>query len=89
MKVNSRTLLIIGALAVAGYLGYRWWANRQSGGQLGANLNSVAPEMIAGSSSGVTYVGGSTTVNLEEPVTQDNGNKGIFYKRNLGGAAHA
>jgi hypothetical protein len=72
MNPRLRTALIIAGIAVAAYLGYRWWSNRQDSSGLGANLNSVAPELIGGSagpSSGLTYNAGSTTVNLTEPVS--------------------
>lgn len=73
MNPRLRTALIIAGIAVAAYLGYRWWQNRQGSSQgLGANLNSVAPEMVAGSTgpeSGLNYYAGSTTVNLTEPVS--------------------
>lgn len=53
MNKNLRITLILAALAVAGYLGYRWWQNRQASasptGSFGSNLNSVAPELVGGS----------------------------------------
>jgi|HubBroStandDraft_1064217.scaffolds.fasta_scaffold15150_10 hypothetical protein len=49
--------LIVVVVAVAGYLAWRWYANRQSGDAGNGvapggstNLNSVAPELIGGSS---------------------------------------
>lgn len=56
MSKNTKIFLIVAALAVAGYLGYRMWKNRQGNGTnsptgaLGTNLNSVAPELVGGSS---------------------------------------
>jgi len=72
---NPRTWIIIGAVAIAAYLLYRWWQNKQSAtnsptGSLGTNLNSVAPELIGGSSgpeSGLTYNQGTTQVDLTLP----------------------
>ena len=83
MNPRLKTALIIAGLAVAAYLGYRWWENRSgSSGGLGANLNSAAPELIAGSSgpdSGLDYNAGSTTLNITEnvPNTTVPGAKGI------------
>lgn len=72
---GMKTFLIIAALAVAAYFLYEWYVNRQNGttgGSLGANLNSVAPEMVSGSTgpnSGLTYNQGSTYVYLTETGT--------------------
>lgn len=83
MNPKLKTALIIAGLAVAAYLGYRWWENRSGGSSgLGANLNSAAPELIAGSSgpdSGLDYNAGSTTLNITEnvPNTTVPGKKGI------------
>lgn len=71
-----RTILIIGGLAVVAYFVYRWYVNQQSGstnsptGSLGTNLNSIAPELVAGSTgptSGLVYNQAPTTVNLTLP----------------------
>jgi len=76
MSKNVKTALIVGGLLVAAYLVYRWYESKQSGttgGSLGANLNSVAPEMLGGStgpSSGLTYNAAPTTVNLTLPNGQ-------------------
>ena len=75
MSKRTRTVLIVIAVAVAAYLVYRWWSNRQSSGTtdttgLGSNLNSLAPELVAGSagpSSGLTYTPGNTQVDLTLP----------------------
>lgn len=70
MSKRTRAILIAVAVIVAAYLAYRWWQNRQSnanGESLGANLNSVAPSLVAGSTgpdSGLTYTGGTTVVEL-------------------------
>lgn len=75
MDKRLKTPLILVAVAVAAYLGYRWWQNRSSGGgtgTLGTNLNSVAPELIAGSSgpdSGLTQNPPSITVNYPSQIT--------------------
>lgn len=75
-----RTPILLGVAAVALYFGYRWYKNRQSGSAqgnagsgLGSNLNSVAPELIAGSSgpaSGLNYYAGSTVVDLAQQSPQ-------------------
>lgn len=55
--MKKHAILIIVGLAVVAYLAWRWWSNRQSnssgdnvapGGS--TDLNSVAPELIGGSS---------------------------------------
>lgn len=73
MDKRLKTGLILAGIAVAAYLAYRWYQNRQSNSQgLGANLNSATPELVAGSSgpsSGLNYYAGSTTVDITEPVT--------------------
>jgi hypothetical protein len=51
-----RLLLIIGGLAVVAYVGWRWYQSRLAAsgtsptGTLGTNLNSIAPELVGGSS---------------------------------------
>lgn len=76
MSKRTRTILIVIGLAVAAYLAYRWYQNKQSGGTnsptggLGTNLNSIAPELVGGAtgpSSGLTYNQAPTTVNLTLP----------------------
>lgn len=53
MKKDTKTLLIIGVVIVAGYLAWRMYQNYKAqqpgGGQLGTNLNSIAPELVGGS----------------------------------------
>jgi hypothetical protein len=70
MPKNTRTLLIIAAVAVAAYLGYRLYEKRKANagtnsptGALGTNLNSVAPELVGGST------GPSVGPALSSPVT--------------------
>lgn len=76
MSKRARTILIVAAVLVAAYFVYRWYTSRQSAmtnsptGGLGTNLNSIAPELVAGStgpSSGLTYNQAPTTVNLTLP----------------------
>jgi hypothetical protein len=82
-KPNTKTLLIIGALAVVAYFVYRWYVGGggsvsgaiqgNAGTGLGSNLNSIAPELVAGSTgpnSGLNYYGGNTTVYLTMPNGQ-------------------
>ena len=54
MELNRKHLMVLvglAALGVAAYVGYRWWQARQGNevGGLGTNLNSIAPELIGGS----------------------------------------
>jgi hypothetical protein len=54
MDRRTKIILVVGALIVAGYIAWRYYEskknNESSGtGQLGSNLNSVAPELIGGS----------------------------------------
>lgn len=55
MNKRTKIILIAVGVAVAAYLAYRWYRNRQAGsnqsptGGLGTNLNSVAPELVGGS----------------------------------------
>jgi hypothetical protein len=76
--VSKRTkiILIVVAVAVAGYLVYKYLANKSgstsstTGTALGTNLNSVAPELVAGSSgpsSGLNYTAPATTIYLTMP----------------------
>jgi len=51
-----KMLLLLGAAAVAAYVAYRMWKNYQANGggpgspfQVGTNLNSIAPELVGGS----------------------------------------
>lgn len=50
---SSHTWIIAGVAAVAVFLAWRWWQQYQAaqpgGGQLGTNLNSIAPELVGGS----------------------------------------
>jgi hypothetical protein len=53
---NVRLVLILAAVAAAAYVGWRWYQSRLAAsgtsptGSLGTNLNSVAPELVGGSS---------------------------------------
>lgn len=78
MDNRVKTALIVVGIAVAAYLGYRWWENRKASGSptgaLGTNLNSVAPELIGGSSgpnSGLDYSPqpANVTVNYPSQIT--------------------
>lgn len=76
MNAKQKKVVILIAIAAAAYLGYRWWSNRQSnssGTGLGANLNSLAPALVAGSTgpqSGLNYYAGSTSIYVTQPVNQ-------------------
>lgn len=72
---RAKTALILAGIAVAAYLGYRWWKNRSSSeasSGLGANLNSVAPALVGGSTgpdSGLDYTAPTINVSDSAPVT--------------------
>lgn len=78
MNKKTKTVLIAVAVAGAVYLIYKWYVGRQSGGggtQLGTNLNSIAPELIGGSTgpqSGLNYYAGATNIYVTEQLTQSN-----------------
>lgn len=83
LKKNA-PLVWLAAAVVAAYFGYRWYQNRQAanaasgtstaaGSQLGTNLNSTAPDLVAGSqgpNSGLSYYAGQTQVTLSQPASQ-------------------
>lgn len=53
MGKNGKTLLLAGVVVVGVFLVYRWYTARKATGTtpaLGSNLNSLAPELVAGSS---------------------------------------
>jgi hypothetical protein len=91
LKREQKLLLILGAVALGGYLLLRWWENRQSGSNetgLGTNLNSLPSALVAGSTgpqSGLNYYAGATNVYFSEPVTQSTttsttgGSSGSWY----------
>lgn len=70
LSKNSKTLFILAGVAVVAYLAYRWYKSRAassgaSGGGLGSNLNSVAPELVAGSTGPNTTAGPA----VDMPIT--------------------
>lgn len=78
MNKNVRTILIVGAVAVAAYFAWRWWQNRQLEqgntspiSQLGTNLNSLAPELVGGSSGPTS--GPQVTMPLNITLTETGG----------------
>lgn len=78
MSKRDKIILGVVALAVAGYFAFRWWKNRQDSGNdaesptggLGTNLNSVAPELVGGSSGPEVgpAVSMPLTINLSQPA---------------------
>lgn len=62
------TLLILVALAVGVWFLWKWWKNYQAQGggapQLGTNLNSIAPELVGGSSGPQVQPAVSLPVNI-------------------------
>lgn len=87
MNKTAKMAIIIGVVAVAGFLAWRWWQQRQAatpgGGQLGTNLNSIAPELVGGSSGPVAQPAFDVPVNISvsssspPPVTPDSGDQMI------------
>lgn len=83
MKKEVKVALIVAVVAVGAYLAWRWYRNRQENqsgsptGSLGANLNSVAPELVGGSSgpSAGPAVAMPLNITLTEaaPAPQDDG----------------
>lgn len=87
MNKNTRTVIVIGVLAVGAYLLYRWYKNRQAAAgtgqgavsQLGSNLNSLAPELVGGSSgpSSGPQVTMPVTITLTEPPRKGDGDEDL------------
>jgi hypothetical protein len=79
--------LIVAAVAVAGYFAWKWWQNYQAsqpgGGQLGTNLNSIAPELVGGSQGPDVQPAFNVPVNITvtssapAPETPDSGDQMI------------
>jgi hypothetical protein len=71
MKKEYKIVLVVAALAVAAYLAIKWYENRQAasngntqgGAADGSNLNSIAPELVGGST------GPSIGPALSTPIT--------------------
>jgi hypothetical protein len=67
--MNKKTWMAIGAVvlvAAVAYVAYRWWQARGSSNEaqppVGTNLNSVAPELVAGPTAGGTDAGPAVDV---------------------------
>lgn len=103
MKKNTKTLIIAGVLVIAGYIAWRLYqnykANQPGGGQLGTNLNSIAPELVGGSSGPVAQPAFNVPVNISvsssspapQPETPDAGDTMIPANAtsSYGGSANA
>jgi len=67
-RKNLFIVIGITAVIVIGYVGWRWWQARQSGNSptasFGTNLNSVAPEMVGGSSGPAVAPAVNTPINI-------------------------
>jgi hypothetical protein len=84
---TGRALLLAGVAAVAVFLAWRWYQNYKAaqpgGGQLGTNLNSIAPELVGGSSGPVAQPAFDVPVNITvtssspPPETPDHDDKMI------------
>lgn len=87
MSKNARMWVIIGAIAVTLYLGYKiyqnYTMNSPGGGPLGTNLNSIAPELVGGSQGPVAQPAFNVPVNINvsstapPPETPDSGDQMI------------
>lgn len=68
MSKGIKVTLLLAGLAVAGYLAWRWYQQRQAstpgGGQLGTNLNSIAPYLVGGSSGPTAQPAVNVPVNI-------------------------
>lgn len=69
MNKNLRIVLILAAVAGVAYVAYRWYEAKVAAsgtglatGQLGTNLNSIAPELVGGSEAGGTQVAPAVSV---------------------------
>lgn len=77
MNKKTKTALILGGLAVAAYLIYKWYENRQANnstssgtGQLGSNLNSTLTSLNAGPQTNVTtFYEGTSSQSTGSPIT--------------------
>lgn len=85
MKFDKRTMtvVLIAALAVGGYFLWKWYENKKSAnsgasptGSTGTNLNSVAPELIGGSTGPSLGPAVSLPININLTTTDSGGNVG-------------
>lgn len=100
MSKGTKTLILVGVLVVAGYLGWRWYTNYKAsqpgGGPLGTNLNSIAPDLVGGSSGPVAQPAFNVPVNISvtstapPPETPDSGDHMIAANPTMsyGGSAN-
>ena len=97
MDKRWKTLIIVGVVAVAGYLAWRWYqnykANTPGGGQLGTNLNSIAPELVGGSQGPTAQPAFNVPVNISvsssnpAPPPEDGDREGMMIPSNSTGGA--
>jgi hypothetical protein len=68
MNKGIKIALVVGAAAIAAWLAWRWYQQRQAstpgGGQLGTNLNSIAPFLVGGSSGPTAQPAVNVPVNI-------------------------
>lgn len=68
MNKNAKIAIIVVVVAVGGYLAWRWYQNYKAaqpgGGQLGTNLNSIAPELVGGSQGPVAQPAFDVPINI-------------------------
>jgi len=81
MDKRVRVVLIIAAVAAAGYLAWQFYQGRKSGKNAasqggpvtsgtGSNLNSVAPELFSGATAGGTYAAPGAVIPVNVTVEQ-------------------
>ena len=94
MPKNTRMLLIVAGFAVAAYFAYRWYQNRQASqggsptGSTGTNLNSVAPELIGGSTGPSVGPALSAPINITLNNTESSASSGEIPSEQMYGANH-
>lgn len=103
MKKDTKVLIIAAVVVAAGYIAWRLYqnykANQPGGGQLGTNLNSIAPELVGGSQGPTAQPAFNVPVNISvsssspapQPETPDAGDQMIPANAtsSYGGSANA
>lgn len=89
MSKNTKTLLIVGAVAVAAFIIWRIYSARKAAtgaqsptGSFGSNLNSIAPELVAGSSGPSSGPTVSLPVTINVTGGERDGDKGTMFPLN-------
>ena len=83
MDKRTKVGLLIGVLAVAAYIAWKLWQGKQAGQSAsdntngastsgtGSNLNSVAPELVAGATAGGTNAAPGAVIPVNVTVEQE------------------